>query len=593
MGDHAVVIPRSNSRAPGLHRVGWGRSLAVLVFSILVAVGALVTPAGAHAELDSTRPAAGSVAADGPQQVELTFTESVSVETDGVRVLDGAGRSVEVGPARARARSVTAPVREALADGGYVVAWRVVSADGHPIHGAFQFSVGQATAVDPSVAEEAFAASDRRDEILAAGFRAIAYLAVLMTAGMVLVGARLRREDEPSPVSPRLAIAATVGAVALVLQVPIRASLATGRGWGSVSEVGLLGRSLGDGMGPALAVTLLGLVLVAVTASLPFQGAVRVTALVGAVLAPLGFALTGHTRTMSPRLVGLVADLVHLAAAGVWFGGLMALVSVLARRRRAGDALGAGAAVAEFSGLAAGGLIAVAVTGMTMAVIEVGGPGAMTSTTYGRLLMAKVALVLVVAAGGGWNRLRLVPVLADHQAPAEGSDPRWNTLGRILRLEVVVLAVVLVITAVLVNVTPAVLSAERPGQTPSGTPGAVTSTSTTRPPDSSVGTAAQLGDGTVRVRLTPGRAGANSLEIELNGVDGTPDDRYEEVSVSFSLPSLDVGPIEARAEMTAPGRFRVEQADLAIAGTWTVSISVQPDRFTKVDADLTLEVGAS
>ena len=589
MDDHAVMIPAPRpARHPGIARVaGLGRVFGAVLVATFVVVAATAGPAWAHAELSTTAPVAGAVLVTGPEAVVLTFTEAVSVEADGVRVLDAGAARHDAGAAAARDETVTVPLRGDLADGGYVVAWRVVSADGHPIHGAFQFSVGTRAVVDPALVDRAFGASgDRRDEVLGAVFRAVAYLAALVVSGAVLVGARLRRSHEPSPVSHRLGALAAMGVLALGLQVPVRASLATGRGWGSVTEAGVLGRSLGDGAGWALGLSLLGLVLVGIAAGLPFRGAVRVIAGAGAALAPLGFALTGHTRTMAPRLVGMVADLAHLAAAAVWFGGLVALIGVLRRRRAADDVVGAGQAVAGFSSLAVVALLVVVVTGSTLGLIEVGGLEPLTSTTYGRLLLAKVAMVALVAAGGGWNRLRLLPVLApgwassgtvaaDPSDPSNPSDPpevpsagdpRWRTLTRILRLEVAVLVVVVGVTAVLVNVTPA------------------------RSIATDIDTTVPLGDGSLNLTIDPGRAGANQVHLFLLAADGRPDDRYREATVTFTLPALAVGPIEGEVARVGPGHFQVDGADLSIAGSWVVTVSVQPDRFTKVEAEVPVRI---
>jgi copper transport protein len=607
--DHALMIrtprllrfgsrPLRSGGRPGLAAIA--RVVGAVLVATLALVGSAASPAWAHAELSATAPVAGSVLATSPDAVVLTFTEGVSVEVDGVRVLDADAVRHDAGDATARDNTVTVPLRGDLADGGYVVAWRVVSADGHPIHGAFQFSVGTRAVIDPTLADRAFGASgDRRDEVLGAVFRGVAYLATLVVSGAVLVGTRLRRSDEPSPVSHRLGALAAVGVVAVALQVPVRASLATGRGWGSVTEAGVLGRSLGDGVGWALGLTIVGLVLVGIAAELPFRGAVRLIALVGAGLAPLGFALTGHTRTMSPLVVALVADLAHLAAAAVWFGGLVALVGILRRRRAADDVEGAGEAVARFSGLAGLALLLVAMTGSTLGVIEVGGLAPLTSTTYGRLLLAKVALVALVAAAGGWNRLRLLPVLAPARPTTDGAgtdgeafdeaideadpgdaagseaagsvglladDPRWRTLTRILRLEVAALVVVVGITAVLVNVTPA------------------------RSIATDVNTSAPLGDGSLNLTVDPARAGSNEVHLFLLAPDGTPDDRYRQATVTFTLPALDVGPIEGEAIRVGAGHFQVDGADLSIAGSWVVTVSVQPDRFTKVEAEVPVRI---
>jgi copper transport protein len=590
---------------------------ALLAALVVLVLGA--APAGAHADLSGTEPASGAVVAEAPDAVVLRFTEAVSVETDGVRILDASAERWDAGQATASGSVVTVPLRSGAPNGGYVVAWRVISADGHPINGAFQFSVGVRSAVGDDVAEQAFGADDdRRDAIAGAVLRSLAYLGVLVAAGVVAVGTALRSEGEPSPVRPWVAALAGVGAVALMLQVPVQTSRMTGRGWGSVTEAGVLGRALGDGFGLAIGISMLGLVLIAITAGLPYRGPVRVIALAGAVLAPLGLPLTGHTRTMSPAALGYAADLGHVFAGAVWFGGLVALLGVLRVRRSDDDPLGAGEAVARFSAVAGVSLAVVAATGAALSWITVGGVEALTGTTYGRLLMAKVALVALVAAGGAWNRVRLVPVLAavgptvddaervddgghnggsadvepvDESAsevvagevgPAEVAAPRdaqegvpldgvaagrWRTLGLVLRVEVALLALAVAVTGVLVNVTPA----EQ----------AVATVITREAP---------FGEGTVEIWVDPGRTGSNDIHAVVLGADGTPDDTIEEAEIALALPAQDVGPIEATPVRVGPGHFQLVGADLTLPGEWTVTFIVRPDRFTLTDATVSFRI---
>jgi copper transport protein len=157
-------------------------------------------PASAHAELIGTEPASGAVMAEAPSEVVLRFTENVSVEADGVRILGADGERRDAGDARAAGAVVTVPLDGTLARGGYVVAWRVISADGHPISGAYQFSVGVRSQVDAAVADEAFGAgSDRRDEQAGQVLRAVAYLCTLVAAGATFVGDRSRGGWRSSP----------------------------------------------------------------------------------------------------------------------------------------------------------------------------------------------------------------------------------------------------------------------------------------------------------------------------------------------------------------------------------------------------------
>lgn len=589
---------RKDRRSADVTRQSVLLRVVVLVAGALLLVGGLAGPASAHAELESTTPSDGSVVPTSPASLVLSFSEGISVEADGVRVVGADLKRVDDGRASARDRTVTVPLRPDVANGGYIVSWRVLSADGHPVQGAFQFFVGARTELDPTLAAKAFGgSSDRRDEVVGAVVRGFAYLGVLLSCGAVLVGGLLRRKGDPTPVNRLTTGAGSVALVALALQIPVQTSLVTGRGWGSVTEAGVLGRTLADGVGLSLGITALGLVAVIITSGLPFRGLVRVIALVGAAVAPLGFAITGHTRTMSPAAVAYAADAAHLFAGAVWLGGLVALLSLLRSRIRKDDVVGAADAVARFSGLAGITLAAVLVTGITLGWIEVGGPNALRTTTYGKLLMAKVATVGLVLIGATWNRFKLVPIIG-RSAPADSTrvmaaeiesadasdepgepglasiaspvelsplpnskDPRWGRFARVVGFELGGLVVVLALTAVLANVTPAKVAAH---------PGIVT-------------VSAPMGAGRVEVIVDPGKAGRNDMHAYVLDAQGRLDGRYRAATFTLALPAHDIGPLVRTPAMAAPGHFILVGSDL-VKGEWTLTISVRPDRFTEEKA---------
>lgn len=565
--------------------------LALAVGLLFLLVLGPARAASAHAELIATDPADGAVVEEAPSQITLSYSEDVTVQPDGVRVLDDEARRVDAGGARASGDTVTVPLRGTLPDGSYVVAWRAVSADGHPVRGAFTFAVGARTDLASGLADQAFTGSaDRRDEIAGGVLRAIAYVAILATSGAIWVGAGLRREGDPPPVGRAVTILGAVGLVAILLEVPVQASLATGQGWGSLFDQGVLRIALDDGVGWSLGVTAAGLIALLITSGLPFQGPARWFALVGAALAPLGLVITGHTRTMSPAAVGYLADAAHVVAAAVWFGGLLALLLCIRRRRAADDSAGAAAAVASFSGWAAAALATVVVAGLVLGWIEVGSLEALTSTTYGRLLLVKVALAGLVIAAGAWNRFRLVPTLeaayptdavdapeaAGEEAaepdpvplPAEVDDPAdrdpavaaaWRQLGGIVRFEIVGLVAVLCVTAVFVNIAPA----------RSAVPGGIVSVE------------APLGRGTMEVTVDPAQVGRNDVHIYLLDADGGRETRYKTASIELALPAQDIGPIQRDPVVVAPGHFQLVGAQFDLAGEWTLKLTVKPDRFTE------------
>lgn len=115
--------------------------------ALLLAV-APVAPAAAHASLISSSPADGAVVEDAPDSVELTFSEAVASPAY-VVVTDPHGRTVSVGEPQVADASVSQPTGQADDEGEYVVEYRVVSADGHPVSGSVSFTVG---AGEPSTA---------------------------------------------------------------------------------------------------------------------------------------------------------------------------------------------------------------------------------------------------------------------------------------------------------------------------------------------------------------------------------------------------------------------------------------------------------
>lgn len=599
----------SHRRGPALRRPGAGalrRLLAALGVILAVALGG-ATPAFAHAELDTTTPGDQAVVPQPPKEVVLRFTEGIGVQPDGVRVLDSSAKRVDLGKATASDDTVTVPLPADLPDGGYVVAWRVVSADGHPVHGAFQFFVGSRTSLDSSLADRAFGASaDRRDEVAGAVLRFVSTLCALAVAGAVVVGYALRREGDPSPVGRFVAVLAGLGAVAVVAQLPIQASLATGRGWGSIAEAGVLDVALADGVGWSLAITCIGLVAVALTAGLHATRAIRAVSLTGAAIAPFGFVVTGHTRTMDPAWAGYAADAAHVAAGAVWFGGLGALFATQRRRRATGDVSGAAAAVARFSAWAGVTLLVLVGAGAVLGLIEVGGLSQLTGTTYGKLLLVKLALVALVVAAAAWNRFSFVPAVerslvgtdgtirpdettgtdgtddgpagagdgapletSAGQGDADGAAPhRWAHFDRLLRFEVLGIVAVLAVTAVLTNVTPARTAGDR---------GIVTVRS-------------KLGASTLEVTIDPARPGRNDIHAYVLDERGAVDDRYDAAEFSLALPAQDVGPLARTPVNAGPGHFQLVGVDLPLKGEWTLTVTVKPDRFTLEKAEVSFRV---
>jgi copper transport protein len=409
-----------------LRRLLLGSLLGVLL--VLLAGG----PASAHAELESTDPAAGAVLPRPPEQVRLRFTESVTTPTGAVRVLAPDGTSLDLGPVRARGALVTVDLPTTLARGSYLVVWRVVSDDSHPVAGSFSFSVGERSAV-PSASPPS---APRGLSMTLGVLRWLGFVGAALAIGGLAFAAWCR----PGASLVRLQVAgALLVAGAATASLLVKGPYDAGLGWGSLGRPGLVQDVLATTYGRAtLTRVVLGLLLAALalasrrlsTGDLALAGSVLAVCLAGS------FALAGHAAAGALRPLALASESVHVLAMSIWLGGLVAVVAT-ARSADARDA------VDRFSRVALGCLTALVATGLFQAWRQVGSFSALTTTRYGHLLVIKGGLVLMtlaVAAGTVQLVRRRGPLPSIRQSVA---------------LEVVLASAVLAVTAGLVATEPA------------------------------------------------------------------------------------------------------------------------------------------
>jgi copper transport protein len=172
--------------------------------------------------------------------------------------------------------------------------------------------------------------------------------------------------------------------------------------------------------------------------------------IVGATLGAVSFAFDGHQLTEGPRTLHAIANVVHVVAGGVWFGGLVAILMLSFTRRRAGSTEPMGGMVVAFSSIATVALMVVATVGVSMSLMIVDGFDDYVDTLWGRRLIVKVIAVAVAATIGGYNHFRLVPRLSvDH-----GDEAIMRRVNTTLVLEVLLLAFVIVVTDQLINTSP-------------------------------------------------------------------------------------------------------------------------------------------
>jgi copper transport protein len=558
------------------------RRLALLLVAFAAgAAGGLLagSPAYAHAALVSSDPPDGARLPSAPAEVVLQFNEAVEPAPEALRVFDAEGQRVDTGdPVRSGDRSaLRVSLRPDLPGGVYVVAYRVISADAHPVRGSVTFAVGEVADAELAEAAAAVSGGDQRGWELAAGAsRWLTYAGTLLAAGGVvfLVFAHDRARAEQVRLVRVVGWSAAAGVAGTILDVPLQTVLLGGEA-GALADQELVAGTLTSAYGGAALLRLAALTVL-------FLGAFGLgtgrwappVALAGAGAALGSFVLAGHTVTTRPRALSWAADAAHLGAAAVWLGGLVLLAIVLRSRKQSDDAVGGARVVQRFSLLALGSVLVVAVAGTGLGWLEVRSWQALTSTSYGWTLVAKVAVVAAVVGVGAYNNRRLVPEIVRY-----GSVNAWHRLARTVRVEAAVLLVVaLALTTLLVNLPPARDQLAQAQAAPAGPYAEV----------HELGPEHQL-----ELMVDPARAGTNEVRVQLRDQAGAPADIAELVELRFSLPSAGVERISREPEHAGLGDWRYSGPDLSIAGDWEIEVRVTVDEFQRLTVTATVPVAAA
>ncbi|WP_433290695.1 copper resistance CopC/CopD family protein [Actinoplanes sp. CA-030573] len=422
------------------------RALRVLGV-LLLALGALLLPAGpasAHAALLGSTPAPGSIIGSSPSEIVVTFSEAVTPVTGRVQVLDPDGKRIS-GEPRVSGATLRIPVRRAAQPlGTYLVSYRVISADSHPVGGAITFSVGAPSAAPPAAGE---AETHRSVAVATPVTRFLGYAGLTLAVGPALFLGLLWPRRRSRLGATRMAYAGLgLTALATLASLYVQAPASSGAALGDVSGTELR-QVLTSSFGLTLLARLAVLAIVAGllppvlrgTASRPRALAVAVAALGGLVTWPL----TGHAAA-APLTAAIVAsDVVHLAAMAVWLGGLITLSVFLLRRT---DPRVLGVVLPVWSRWAALAVVWLVAGGVVQAVVQVGSIPALWHTSYGRLLLAKVTVLAATLAVAFLAR-RMV---GRRQVVTAGPSRMRRTVGA----EVLATVVILGLSSVLVQVNP-------------------------------------------------------------------------------------------------------------------------------------------
>lgn len=535
-----------------------------VLFGLLCVVLGPAAPASAHAALVASDPGNGTIVPDAPNRVTLTFSESVQLLSGKIQVLAPDGSRADQGEPEVAGTTVTIPLRTGGGRGTYLVSYRVISADSHPVAGSLTYSVGAASA--PPTATDVDDTADPVVRTLIPIAKYLGYAGLVLLVGPILVLAllwphRLSRRGPARLVWTGVGLVLGSTLLSLWLQAPYTTGTGLfGAGPDDLRDV--LGSTFG-----AVMLVRLGVICAAAFLLRPLlRGSGGDTRTDLALLGVLGVAavatwpLTGHPSASPVAGVSVVVDAIHLTAMAVWLGGLVMLVSFLLRQANESEL---GAILPIWSRWAATAVGALLLAGVVQALIEVQTLSGLVNSTYGRLILVKVALAASAVGIAAYARKLVIRRSAE-------SGP--GTLRRAVLAELAITAVVLGVTAVLVQIPPP--------RTAEAAETATTSTTITQ--------TLRNDSMSLQVDVFPAVVGNNSIHLYAY----TPDNKplpVVEWSATAALPAKGVEPIEIPL-LRITDFHAIGDIALPAAGDWALKFTVRTSEIDQSTLTMTAKI---
>ena len=512
---------------------------------VLALLAALAPAAGAfaHASLIRSEPTDRAVVAQAPSMLALTFNEPVSPLV--VRLVSPTGEATELKDVVANDARLMIPLPEGLTVGTYLLSWRVISADGHPVGGALTFSVVHRSARPPT--SELDLDHRLRWALLAA--KLMLYVGLCVGIGGTFYAAWIAIEPQSLRTRTLIATTLTFGFLAAVMSVGLQGIDALGLPLSEVKEprvVWASGLATSYGLSAVIAAAALIIGLVTLRTSAKYGRLFSLLALLGAGAA---LAASGHASAAEPQFLTRPAVFAHVVAVAFWIGALVPLaVAMGLPPRRPAELM-------RFSRAIPIALLVTVATGIALAVIQVKRLDAFWTTNYGLVLSAKLGAVAVLLALAAVNRYALTPRVV------RGNGTAARRLAGSSVAEVLIALVVF---------------------------GLVASWRFTPPPRALLAAAeaaVHLHIHTDRamadVTIEPERTGSRQITVTVLDSQFGPL-AAKEVTLVLAKPVTGIEPLQLAAKHVDGATWRLDGVSIPVPGRWTVRVEILVSDFEKV-----------
>jgi copper transport protein len=569
-----------------------GRRVAFLAVTLLAL--ALPSAASAHAYLVHTFPSASGILTSPPPDVQLTFDEAVEPRFAIISVTDAAGHQQTTAPVHrspSNPDTLVVPLRPNLPEGWYLIYWRAISVDGHPVQGAFTFAVGPNAGPAPQFTVPKLSETATTPQLLVT--RWAVFLSVMIAIGLFFFRVGIARPLVRRVGGTNLragSIAVVIACVLGLLAIPIYLEVSTAtfalRGYFDVGALVPLFRVTAFGRGYVDMEICFALFCGAAWIALWLDRPDRAHRSIAEILATLGALLaagatlvmpgaSGHAGQTAPRGLSLLVDWLHLVSGSLWLGGLVGLLVLAASLPAALRVTGLSVVVPRFSNVAFVSVLVLLASGTVATIIHLPIVAALWETSYGETILVKIGLLAAAMLIAAVNLFYTKPRLVAARTQGEAGESAAHLLRRVVSGEVVLVTAAVFAAAVLSSLAPpsSALAEENSALSKVG-PG-------------SVAAIVHKGPYKLQVLIDPNRAAVPNtfgLKIAQGGKPVTGAD----VTLTFVMLDMQMANQEYQMTEKSPGLYSRSSPALVMVGHWGLNFNVTPkggEPFTVLVAD--------
>jgi copper transport protein len=492
----------------------------------------LILPQGvfAHATLEMAEPAPDSELTESPKEIVLTFDERLEDELYSIKVFNGNGeRIVNAKPEMSKDQTSIKQSLPDLPDGNYVISYNVISADGHPIRSAYVISIGEETVFQRDVNQQVLETqkSSASATAIKSLVRMLFYMALILTTGWIVWGTIYSLKEEMKPTFRRRSFQ---------LQTAL---FITTVGVGSVQLLELLDRRTLTEVGSILTGTTVGISLVAsvLLSLLGFFILLRYKwiDLVWVFLILSAKTFNGHAAAFESEIRSMSLELafIHLLSAAVWAGGLLYILTYWKKQKEHIRQF-----LPFFSQSALISIIMLILTGTTYTVIFVPELDYLLHSLWGKLLITKVGLVILVFAIGAFLRYTM-------------KKKKESSISWLMKFDFSLMLVILGIVGVMTYMNP--LPENEPLEWKNEDQNIEFTTS-----------------------ISPKTPGYNHFKVTANSLEEGLEIKRVELFLIFR-DNLEIEPIQvpfSEIQQSKNAQFKINGSYLPIEGNWTVELRI-------------------